>query len=124
LVPIINSSIAVLALLAGDHNVANQMMKMIKHFVCTVFSSLLFLGMTVAMLWSPTTPAIAQNMSNLTTTTGIDDVGLVTITPQQIDEIENSINVTRQALEQGNISEALANLSIVEEQFSVLTEET
>jgi hypothetical protein len=94
------------------------------HFVCTVFSSLLFLGMTVAILWPPTTPAMAQNMSNLTTATGIDDVGLVTITPQQINEIKNSINVTRQALEQGNIPEALANLSIVEEQFSVLTEET
>jgi hypothetical protein len=94
------------------------------HFVCTVFSSLLFLGMTVSMLWPPTTPAMAQNMSNLTTATGIDDVGLVTITPQQINEINNSINVTRQALEQGNIPEALANLSIVEEQFSVLTEET
>jgi hypothetical protein len=35
-----------------------------------------------------------------------------------------SKSVTRQALEQGNISEGLANLSIVEEQFSVLTEET
>jgi hypothetical protein len=93
-------------------------------FVCTVFSFLLFLGITVTMLWTPTTPSMAQNMSNLTTATGIDDVGLVTITPQQINEIENSINVTRQALEQGNISEALANLSIVEEQFSVLTEET
>jgi hypothetical protein len=93
-------------------------------FVCTVFSSLLFLGMTVAMLCAPTTPAMAQNMSNLTTATGIDDVGLVTITPQQINEIKNSINVTRQALEQGNVPEALANLSIVEEQFSVLTEET
>jgi hypothetical protein len=65
-----------------------------------------------------------QNMSNLTTATVIDDVGLVTITPQQINEIKNSINITRQALEQGNISEALANLSIIEEQFSVLTEET
>ena len=94
------------------------------HFVCTVFSSLLFLGMTVVLLWPPTAPAMAQNMSNLTTATGIDDVGLVTITPQQINEINNSINVTRQALEQGNIPEALANLSIVEEQFSVLTEET
>jgi hypothetical protein len=94
------------------------------HFVCTVFSSLLFLGMTAVMLWPPITPAMAQNMSNLTTATGIDDVGLVTITPQQINEINNSINVTRQALEQGNIPEALANLSIVEEQFSVLTEET
>ncbi len=93
-------------------------------FVCTVFGSLLFLGMTVAMLWTATTTATAQNMSNLTTATGIDDVGLVTITPQQINEIKNSINVTRQALEQGNIPEALANLSIVEEQFSVLTEET
>ena len=92
-------------------------------FSDTVFGSL-FLGMIIAMLWPLTTPAIAQNMSNLTTATGIDDIGLVTITPQQINEIKNSINVTRQALEQGNIPEALANLSIVEEQFSVLTEET
>src|ERR687891_189842 len=92
--------------------------------ICTVFGSLLFLGMTVAMLGPLATPAMAQNMSNLTTATGIDDVGLVTITPQQINEIKNSINVTRQALEQGNIPEALAILSIVEEQFSVLTEET
>ena len=85
--------------------------------VSMVFGFLLFLGVTA-------TPAMAQNMSNLTTTTEIDDVGLVTITSEQINEIKNSINVTRQALEQGNNSEALANLSIVEEQFSVLTEGT
>lgn len=46
-------------------------------------------------------------MSNLTTATGIDDIGLVTINAQQINEIKNSINVTRQALEKGNIPEAL-----------------
>ena len=86
--------------------------------VSMVFGFLLFLGVTA------TPPAMAQNMSNLTTTTEIDDVGLVTITSEQINEIKNSINVTRQALQQGNMSEALANLSIVEEQFSVLTEET
>ena len=64
-------------------------------------------------------------MSNLTTSTTVtDNIGLVTITPEQINEIKNSINVTRQALQQGNISEALANLSIVEEQFSVLVEGT
>jgi hypothetical protein len=63
-------------------------------------------------------------MSNLTTTTETGNIGLVTITPEQINEIKNSINVTRQALQQGNISEALANLSIVEEQFSVLVEGT
>ena len=69
-------------------------------------------------------PVSAQNMSNLTTTTETGNIGLVTITPEQINEIKNSINVTRQALQQGNISEALANLSIVEEQFSVLVEGT
>jgi hypothetical protein len=108
------------------YNVADQTMTKGKRnlFECTIFSSLLFIGMTVAMLWTPTTPAMAQNMSNLTTSTGIDDVGLVTITPQQINENKNNINVIRQALEQGNIPEALSNLSTVEEQLSLLTEET
>ena len=66
----------------------------------------------------------AQNTTKLTTTTEVDNVGLVTIAPEQINEIKNSINATRLALQQGNTSEALANLSIVEGQFSVLTEET
>ena len=62
-------------------------------------------------------------MSNLTTTTETGNIGLVTITPEQINEIKNNINTTRQAIQQGNLTEALANLSIVEEQFSVLVEE-
>jgi hypothetical protein len=90
-----------------------------------MFSSLLSIAILAVMLSTMATRVSAQNMSNLTSTTEVgSEVGLVTITPAQIDEIKNSINVTRQALEQGNFSEALANLSIVEEQFSVLTEET
>ena len=89
-----------------------------------VFGSLIFLGMTAAMQSLPAVPVSAQNASNLTATTAVDDVGLVTIAPEQINEIKNSINATRLALQQGNTSEALANLSIVEGQFLVLTEET
>ena len=73
----------------------------------------------IAIIWSlPAILVSAQNMSNLTTTTETGNVGLVTITPEQINEIKNSINTTRQALQQGNLTEALANLSVVEEQFS------
>src|SRR5918992_3214206 len=89
-----------------------------------VFGSLIFLGMTAAMQSLPAVPVSAQNASNLTATTAVDDVGLVTIAPEQINEIKNSINATRLALQQGNTSEALSNLSIVEGQFLVLTEET
>jgi hypothetical protein len=91
-----------------------------------IFDSLLLIaGMATIQSLSSTILVSGQNMSNLTTSTTVtDNIGLVTITPEQINEIKNSINVTREALQQGNISEALANLSIVEEQFSVLVEGT
>jgi|SRR5215208_1855712 hypothetical protein len=94
--------------------------------ISIIFGSLLLIAiMTTTIQSLPSTiPVLAQNMSNLTTTTETGNVGLVTITPEQINEIKNSINTTRQALQQGNLTEALANLSIVEEQFSVLAEET
>jgi len=89
-----------------------------------MFGSLMFLGMATALQLLPAVSVSAQNATNLTATTQVDDVGLVTIAPEQINEIKNSINATRLALQQGNTSEALANLSIVEGQFLVLTEET
>ena len=93
-------------------------------FVYMIFGSLILLGTTAAMQSLPAVLVSAQNSSNLTTTTEADDVGLVTIAPEQINEIKNSINATRLAIQQGNMSEALANLSIIEGQFSILTEET
>ncbi len=92
--------------------------------ISMIFGSLLLIAIMATMQSLPTILLSAQNMTNLTTTTETGDVGLVTITPEQINEIKNSINVTRQALQQGNLTEALANLSVVEEQFSVLVEET
>ena len=92
--------------------------------VFIVFGSLILLGSVAAIRSLPAVPVSAQNTTDLTTTTEVDDVGLVTIAPEQINEIKNSINATRLALQQGNTSEALANLSVVEEQFSILTEET
>jgi hypothetical protein len=91
-----------------------------------IFDSLLVIAvMATIQSLSSTILVSAQNMSNLTTsTTGTDNIGLVTITPEQINEIKNSINATRLAIQHGNMSEALANLSIVEEQFSVLVEGT
>ena len=92
--------------------------------ISTIFGSLLLIAIIAIIQSLPTILVSAQNMSNLTTTTETGNVGLVTITPEQINEIKNSINTTRQAIQQGNLTEALANLSIVEEQFSVLVEET
>jgi hypothetical protein len=92
--------------------------------IIIIFGSLLLIAIMATIQLLPTILVSAQNMTNLTTTTETGDVGLVTITPEQINEIKNSINITRQALQQGNLTEALANLSIVEEQFSVLVEET
>jgi hypothetical protein len=92
--------------------------------ISMIFGSLLLIAIMATMQSLPTILVSAQNMSNLTTTTETGNVGLVTVTPEQINEIKNSINVTRQALQQGNLTEALANLSVVEEQFSVLVEET
>ena len=92
--------------------------------ISMIFGSLLLIAILATMQSLPTILVSAQNMTNLTTTTETGDVGLVTITPEQINEIKNSINVTRQALQQGNLTGALANLSVVEEQFSVLVEET
>jgi hypothetical protein len=92
--------------------------------IIIIFGSLLLMAIMVTIQSLPTILVLAQSMSNLTTTTETGNAGLVTITPEQINEIKNSINTTRQALQQGNLTEALANLSIVEEQFSVLVEGT
>ena len=62
----------------------------------------------------------AQNTTNLSLT----ESELITITAQQLKELENSMNDIRQALEEGNNTQALLNLTILEGQVSVLSEGT
>ena len=65
----------------------------------------------------------AQNTTNLSLTES-ESLGIVTITAQQLKELENSMNDIRQALEQGNITQALVNLTELEGQVSILAEQT
>ena len=67
-------------------------------------------------------PVSAQNATNSSTNT--EPVGIITITTQQLKELENSMSDIRQALEQSNTTQALLNLTILEGQISVLAEET
>jgi hypothetical protein len=88
-----------------------------------LFSFLLILGVT-SMLQLPTViPVSAQNTTDLSLTES-GPLGIITITAQQLKELENSMNDIRQALEQGNITQGLLNLTILEGQISVLAEET
>lgn len=76
------------------------------------------------MLQSPTVIlASAQNTTDFSLTEG-EPLGIITITAQQLKELETSMNDIRQALEQGNITQGLLNLTILEGQISVLAEET
>jgi hypothetical protein len=65
----------------------------------------------------------AQNMTNLSLTES-EPLGILTITAQQLKELENSMNDIRQGLEQGNIIQAIVNLTTLEGQDSILAEET
>ena len=48
---------------------------------------------------------------------------LITLNGDQIKEISSNLNNTRQAIENGNTTEALANLTIIDEQFSAVSGE-
>jgi hypothetical protein len=48
---------------------------------------------------------------------------LITLNGEQIKEIRSNLNSARQAIENGNTTEALANLTIIDEQFSAVSGE-
>ena len=48
---------------------------------------------------------------------------LITLNGEQIKEIRSNLNRTRQAIENGNSTDALANLTIIDEQFSAVSGE-
>ena len=48
---------------------------------------------------------------------------LITLNSEQIKEIRSILNSTCQAIENGNNTEALANLTILDEQFSAVSGE-
>jgi hypothetical protein len=88
-----------------------------------LFGSLLILGATTLMGSSSTVIHVsAQNTTNSLTES--EPLGIITITVQQLKELENSMSDIRQALEQSNTTQALLNLTILEGQISVLAEET
>ena len=90
--------------------------------ISMLFGFFLLLGLTAAMS-SPVISVSAQNTTNLSLTES-ESLGIVTITAQQLKELENSMNDIRQALEQGNITQALVNLTALEGQVSILAEQT
>jgi hypothetical protein len=88
-----------------------------------LFGFLLLLGVTAAIHSFTVIPVSAQNMTNLSLTES-EPLGILTITAQQLKELENSMNDIRQGLEQGNIIQAIVNLTTLEGQDSILAEET
>ena len=62
-------------------------------------------------------------MTNLSLTES-EPLGILTITAQQLKELENSMNDIRQGLEQENIIQAIVNLTTLEGQDSILAQET
>jgi hypothetical protein len=91
--------------------------------ISLLFGFFLLLGLTAAIQSSPVISVSAQNTTNLSLTES-ESLGIVTITAQQLKELENSMNDIRQALEQGNITQALVNLTELEGQVSILAEQT
>jgi hypothetical protein len=90
--------------------------------ISMLFGFFLLLGLTAAIQSSPVISVSAQNTTNLSLTES-ESLGIVTITAQQLKELENSMNDIRQALEQGNITQALVNLTELEGQVSILAEQ-
>jgi hypothetical protein len=68
--------------------------------------------------YSCVSPKCANSLTNA------EPFGIITITAQQLKELENSMSDIRQALEQRNTTQALLNLTILEGQISVLAEDT
>ena len=91
--------------------------------ISMLFGFFLLLGLTAAIQSSPVISVSAQNKTNQSLTES-ESLGIVTITAQQLKELENSMNDIRQALEQGNIAQALVNLTELEGQVSILAEQT
>lgn len=91
--------------------------------ISMLFGFFLLLGLTAAIQSSTVISVSAQNTTNLSLTES-ESLGIVTITAQQLKELENSMNDIRQALEQGNITQALVNLTELEGQVSILAEQT
>ena len=91
--------------------------------ISMLFGFLLVLGVTAAIQSSTVIPVSAQNTSNLSLTES-EPLGIITITAQQLKELENSMNDIRQGLEQGTIIQAIVNLTTLEGQDSILAEET
>ena len=91
--------------------------------ISMLFGFFLLLGLTAAIQSSPVISVSAQNTTNLSLTES-EPLGIVTITAPQLKELENSMNDIRQALEQGNITQALVNLTALEGQVSILAEQT
>ena len=87
-----------------------------------LFGSLLIIWATTLMGSSTVIHVSAQNTTNSLTES--EPLGIITITVQQLKELENSMSDIRQALEQSNTTQALLNLTILEGQISVLAEET
>ena len=87
-----------------------------------LYGSLLILGLTALMQSSIVVPVLAQNTTD--SLINNESLGIITITAQQLKQLENSMSDIRQALEQGNTTQALLNLTVVEGQISVLAEET
>ena len=87
-----------------------------------LYGSLLILGLAALMQSSTVIPVLAQNTSD--SLINNESLGIITITAQQLKQLENSMSDIRQALEQGNTTQALINLTVVEGQISVLAEET
>jgi vacuolar-type H+-ATPase subunit F/Vma7 len=90
--------------------------------ISILFGSLLILGVSNLMQSSTVIPVSAQNATN--SLTNAEPFGIITITAQQLKELENSMSDIRQALEQRNTTQALLNLTILEGQISVLAEDT
>ena len=85
-----------------------------------LFGSLLIIGATTLM-GSSVIHVSAQNTTNSLTES--EPLGIITITVQQLKELENSMSDIRQALEQSNTTQALLNLTILEGQISVFAED-
>ena len=95
--------------------------------ISMLFGFVLLTGLTAAIQSSTVISVSAQNTTNPSTNPSLTEsepLGIVTITTQQLKELENSMNDICQALEQGNITQALVNLTALEGQVSILAEQT
>ena len=98
----------------------------IRHVLVPLLSVIIGLDLVVVFFFSHSTSAQSNNGSaNLSTPLEelqSQNFALITVNSEQIQELRSTVNQTNQAIENGNMTEALNQLRVLDQQLQLLSE--